>query len=161
VVKKVKSLPVRAGESADLAVFSLGVAEAVAGTGRTLTSEQMLGGLKARIEPIRPSAVYRLWVTLVAVVMVLLPLFYIGFGDTLVYPFEYVQDDITLARFIVPTLPDEHDIGALLQASEEALERLRAVYARSLGGVAVMVEDVERALGLPGIEFPAAENETT
>jgi len=74
-------------------------------------------------------------------------------GDSVVYPFEHAEENITLARFALPTLPDTNDIGGLLQASHEALDRLGALYVRALGRIAVTAEEVECALGLPPIEF--------
>jgi hypothetical protein len=74
----VKSVRARGGELADIGVGSPDVTEADAVTVRTLTSKQILGAFGAKIEPIRASIVYRTWVVIVAVVMFLLPLIYVG-----------------------------------------------------------------------------------
>ena len=70
-------------------------------------------------------------------------------GDTLSYPFEHAQEDATLARFALPRVPESDNIGELLQATHDALERLTTLYRRALGRLTVTAEEVERALGLP------------
>jgi Zn-dependent protease with chaperone function len=75
------------------------------------------------------------------------------FGDTIHYPFEHAQEDITLARFALPaSTPSKEDVVALLEASQGALDRLVALYTRALGRLAVTALEVERALGLPPLE---------
>jgi len=79
-------------------------------------------------------------------------------GDTIYYPFEHAQEEITLARFALPdTLPDRNDVAGLLNASQEAIDRLAGLYVRALGRLAVAAEEVERALGLPPIAVPPSE----
>jgi predicted Zn finger-like uncharacterized protein len=73
-------------------------------------------------------------------------------GDFLDYPFEHADDNVTLGKFIFPSLlPEKNDVGGLLQTSDEALDRLAGLYRRALGRLAVTVEEVERVLGLPPI----------
>ena len=72
-------------------------------------------------------------------------------GDTIDYPFEHAQEDVTLARFVVPSLPDKDDVVEVLQAGDEAIDRLGGLYT-ALGRLAVTAEEVERALGLPPLE---------
>lgn len=70
------------------------------------------------------------------------------------YPFEHAQYDITLARYVLPAVtPDKENLSALLDASGEAIERVVGLFQRSLGRLAVTAEEVEKALGLPAIEF--------
>ncbi|MGO9469567.1 MAG: M48 family metalloprotease [Isosphaeraceae bacterium] len=79
-------------------------------------------------------------------------------GDTIYYPFEHAQEDITLARFALPEiLPERNDVVGLLNVSAEAIERLSVLYVRVLGRLAVTAEEVERALGLPPISPPPSE----
>jgi len=74
-------------------------------------------------------------------------------GDTIDYPFDDAQEDVTLARFAFPALPvDKNDVDGLLRSSDGALRRLHGLYGRALGRLAVTVEEVEQALGLPPIE---------
>ncbi len=79
-------------------------------------------------------------------------------GDTIYYPFEHAEEDITLARFALPdALPDRNDVAGLLAASQEAIDRLSILYIRALGRLAVTAEEVERALGLAPIPLPQSE----
>ncbi len=59
-------------------VSARGVAEAAAPTGRTLTAREILAAFGGRIEPVRPTLLYRLWILIVAAVMVLLPMVYVA-----------------------------------------------------------------------------------
>ncbi len=79
-------------------------------------------------------------------------------GDTIFYPFEHAQENMTLARFVLPgTIPEKEDIDGLLQLSEAALDRLTGLYSRALGRLALTAEEVERVLGLSPIEFENAD----
>lgn len=55
-----------------------GVSDAAAATIKTLTPEQILASFGNAIEPVKPTPLYRLWVAIVAAVMVLLPVVYLG-----------------------------------------------------------------------------------
>jgi Zn-dependent protease with chaperone function len=70
-------------------------------------------------------------------------------GNAIDYPFEHADENVTLAKFAFPTLvPEKNDIGGLMNASGEALDRIAGLYRRALGRLAVTAEEVERALGL-------------
>ncbi len=76
------------------------------------------------------------------------------------YPFEHAQEDITLAQFAFShALPDKDDIGGLIQTSEEVINRLHGLYLRSLGRLALTAEMVEQALGLPPIEVAETDED--
>jgi Peptidase family M48 len=80
-------------------------------------------------------------------------------SDSLYYPFEHAQADITLSQFVFShALPDKNDIGALMEMSEEVINRLYGLYLRSLGRLAVTVEMVEEAMGLPPIEVAETDD---
>ena len=69
-------------------------------------------------------------------------------GDTIYYPFEHAQENVTLARFVLPDpIPPKEDIQGLLQLSEAALDRLLGLYSRVLGRLALTAEEVERVSG--------------
>jgi predicted Zn finger-like uncharacterized protein len=79
-------------------------------------------------------------------------------GDAIDYPFEHADENVTLAKFAFPPrLPEKDDIGGLLEASGEALDRVSGLYHRALGRLAVTAEEVERALGLPPIPVDAPD----
>jgi predicted Zn finger-like uncharacterized protein len=75
-------------------------------------------------------------------------------GGSLLYPFDHAQGDITLGRFVLPSVPDGNAVGDLLEVSESTMDRLTPLYARLMGRLSLAVEEVERALGLPPLEPP-------
>ena len=55
-------------------------------------------------------------------------------GDGIDYPFEHADENVTLGKFAFPALiPAKDDIGDLLGASGEAINRLAGLYGRALG----------------------------
>ncbi|MDG3004979.1 M48 family metallopeptidase [Paludisphaera mucosa] len=70
-------------------------------------------------------------------------------GDDLTYPFEASRPGISTADHVLPVVPDENDVGGLLQAAEQAGERLHRTYIRALSRLSAIVERVEARLGLP------------
>lgn len=68
----------RPGSLAGTSVGAAGVAQAAAPTRRPLDASQVLAAFGGRIEPVRPTLLYRLWILIVAAVMVLLPVAYIA-----------------------------------------------------------------------------------
>jgi predicted Zn finger-like uncharacterized protein len=76
--RKVKPRAARADQSPSTGPSAQGVREAAAPTRKTLSAAQILGAFGAAIEPFRPTALYRLWIVIVAGVMVLLPVLYVG-----------------------------------------------------------------------------------
>ena len=76
--KKAKAARVRAEALPGVGISAKGVTEAAAPTRRTMTPKQILAAFEGQIEPVRPTILYRLWVAIVAGVMVLLPLAYVA-----------------------------------------------------------------------------------
>jgi predicted Zn finger-like uncharacterized protein len=76
--RRVKSVRARAESLPGVGVSARGVVEAAAPTRRTLTPKQVLAAFGGRIEPVRPTMLYRLWILIVAAVMVTLPLVYVA-----------------------------------------------------------------------------------
>jgi predicted Zn finger-like uncharacterized protein len=75
-------------------------------------------------------------------------------GDTIFYPFEHAQDNVTLARFVLAeAIPPKENVQGLLEMSEAALDRILGLYSRVLGRLALTAEEVERVLGLAPIEI--------
>jgi predicted Zn finger-like uncharacterized protein len=73
-------------------------------------------------------------------------------GDAIAYPFEHASEGVSLGRFAFPpSIPARDDIGGLMEASGEAIDRLAQLHGRALGRLALAAEEVERALGLPPI----------
>ena len=76
--RKAKAVRARAEALPGVGVSARGVVEAAAPTRKTLTPRQVLAAFGGRIEPVRPTILYRLWILIVAAVMVLLPVVYIA-----------------------------------------------------------------------------------
>ncbi len=87
--KKARAVKVRSEALTGVGVTARGVADAAAPTRRKLTSKQILASFQGTIEPVRATFLYRLWIAIVAGVMVLLPLVYVAmialFAILLVY----------------------------------------------------------------------------
>ncbi len=79
-------------------------------------------------------------------------------GDSVAYPFEHAQEDVTLGQFAFPpVIPDKQDIGGLLEGSGEAVNRLAVLYRRALGRLVLTAEEVERTMGLAPIVVEETE----
>ncbi len=76
--RRVKPVKVRSEALTGAGAGAKGVADAAAPTRRTLTPKQVLASLEGTIEPVRATFLYRLWIAIVAGVMVLLPLVYLA-----------------------------------------------------------------------------------
>jgi hypothetical protein len=73
-------------------------------------------------------------------------------GDSVIYPFEHAQEEISLDRFALPIVPQGDALGDVIEAGGEAIERIGTLYRRVLGRLAVTAEEVERAVGLQPLE---------
>ena len=72
-------------------------------------------------------------------------------GDSVDYPFEHAREDMTLGRFLLPSVPHHNAITDLISAHDEAVEKAIGVYQRVLARLAVTAELVERTVGLKPI----------
>jgi hypothetical protein len=70
----------------------------------------------------------------------------------MLYPFDHARGEVTLGQFAISAVPDEKSIGELLEAAETVLDRLVPLYSRILGRLALAVEEVEHAAGLPELD---------
>ncbi len=65
-------------------------------------------------------------------------------GDTIDYPFEHVEEDITVGRFAFPALlPEKDEVAELLEVMA-AIKQLLGLYKRALGRLTVTAEEVRR-----------------
>jgi Zn-dependent protease with chaperone function len=74
------------------------------------------------------------------------------------YPFEHGAGKISLGEFMIPTVPDRKEVGDVMNASEQAIDRLERFYFRANGAVMKIAGQVEAAIGL-GMPAAAARNE--
>jgi Zn-dependent protease with chaperone function len=76
--RRAKAVRPRAESLPGVGVSARGVAAAAAPTTRTLTAPEILAAFGGRIEPVRPTLLYRAWILIVALVMVTLPVVYVA-----------------------------------------------------------------------------------
>lgn len=97
--KKAKAARVREEGLPGIGISAKGVIEAAAPTRRTMTPKQVLAAFGGEIEPVRPTPLYRLWVAIVAVVMVLLPALYVAIIGLVVAGLVYhAVNDVTILK---------------------------------------------------------------
>ena len=76
------------------------------------------------------------------------------------FPFEHADGALTMAQYMVPKLPEQEDLGAVLSATEKLLESYFYVYFRSIGTLATIAQRVEEVLGLaPQADPPPVPSE--
>ena len=82
-------------------------------------------------------------------------------GDLLDYPFEHAEESISLAKYVLAVIPPRDEVGLLIHAASDALDRMFATYGRALGRLTHAAEEVERILGFPPIpsEPPPEDDE--
>ena len=74
------------------------------------------------------------------------------------YPLEHSGENLTIASFAVETLPPVDDIGTLVERAHETPQRLGVLHFRILGRLAMLIEKVEKVLGLPPMPEPPEDN---
>jgi Zn-dependent protease with chaperone function len=70
------------------------------------------------------------------------------------YPFDHAQAEMTLRVYALPQIPDEHDLGGLVQVTELMQSRLISIQARLFARLARAAEKVEEAIGMPPLPEP-------
>ena len=73
------------------------------------------------------------------------------------YPYEHAEGRVSLARFAVPRVYTEQQVGELQGASETALEACFGLYMRVMCDLVARAEAIESDLGLPPLPEPAEE----
>ena len=73
------------------------------------------------------------------------------------YPFEHVERGTSWAAVLVPSRPREGDANAHLEAGDIARDRIRSLYFRAVGHLAVVAERVECILGFEPLPIPPDE----
>ncbi|MCZ7645626.1 MAG: M48 family metalloprotease [Planctomycetota bacterium] len=80
-----------------------------------------------------------------------------GCFDESPYPFDHAKKDMTLRTYLLPAVPGEEQLGDVLRAAQEFLEKLAGLYFRLLQGLVAAAEQAEAAAGLP--PFPEVPEE--
>ncbi len=74
------------------------------------------------------------------------------------YPFDHARGEISIADYILAELPDHENLGAYFEASETMSTTLARLYSRTLGGLCLIAEQVEKAVGLPPLPNVEADD---
>ncbi len=75
--------------------------------------------------------------------------------QSVLYPFDHVEEGITVSKYLIQTLPPPDYPGAVDGALSYAANEGLKVSARSVGRLCVIAETTETALGLPLGEAPS------
>jgi hypothetical protein len=73
------------------------------------------------------------------------------------YPFDHASGPIALSKYLLRSLPDSEDLGAVLQAGADIQQGFQMVYFRALGVLALAAEELEGAMGLKPLSLPKDE----
>ncbi len=71
------------------------------------------------------------------------------------YPYDHAHGSISIADYLIETLPEQTDIHALYNCSEQCIGHYMVLYHRLLGCIAITGEAVEEACHLPHIIYPS------
>ncbi|MHC4875867.1 MAG: M48 family metallopeptidase [Planctomycetota bacterium] len=77
--------------------------------------------------------------------------------DHQAYPFDHARGDISIASYVLTELPHNDDLGGYFEAAEAMSSTLLRLYSRTLGGLCLIAERVETAIGLETLPQPEAE----
>ena len=66
------------------------------------------------------------------------------------YPFDHAQGDLTVAQYAIEKIPSHEEIGDVISAAGEALDRLFGLQSRILGQLVALAEKVEAVVADPG-----------
>lgn len=75
------------------------------------------------------------------------------------YPLEHSRQGLTLDADVCQSIPAAHDIGALMSAAIDAMERATHLYPRLLGRLALVAERIEKLAGLSPLPEPPRTEE--
>lgn len=64
------------------------------------------------------------------------------------YPYQHAEKQITLAGYLIPTMPVKDELGSVFNASHQAVDSAFNLYAKLLSDLVFRAESVEAAVGL-------------
>ncbi|WP_397571792.1 M48 family metallopeptidase [Schlesneria sp. T3-172] len=70
------------------------------------------------------------------------------------YPFDHARADITLRDYALPHVPEEQDLGGLIDVAYQMQSRLTTIQLRLFARLARAAEKIEDALGMPALPEP-------
>jgi Zn-dependent protease with chaperone function len=70
------------------------------------------------------------------------------------YPFDHAQADMTLQEYAIPAVPDDNDVGEIMEVTSHLFEQLVKVQVRLFARLAAAAEKVEEAFGLERLPEP-------
>ncbi len=68
------------------------------------------------------------------------------------YPFKHGRGKHSIAAYCTEAAPSSEDLGSLLTAGGDMLDRLPSLLMRLMGQLAIAAENVEKVLGLPPVD---------
>ena len=77
------------------------------------------------------------------------------------YPYSHANKQMTLAGYLVPTVPSKDDYGSIFGATEQLVEGVFPLYTRLLGDFLFRAEAVEQVIGLPKLPDPSPDESAT
>ncbi len=76
------------------------------------------------------------------------------------YPYKHTERQMTLGRYLIPSVPIQDDLGSVFNASHQIVDGAFALYVRLLADLVFRAESVETALGLPKAAEPSTAEPT-
>lgn len=70
------------------------------------------------------------------------------------YPLDHAKGDISVGGYMLEDLPAMDDLGGIFEAGQSVVETLMVLYARLVGRLVVIAEEVEKLLGLEPLPEP-------
>jgi Peptidase family M48 len=77
--------------------------------------------------------------------------------EALDYPFDHAAGQMSVAKFLLTTVPSPREVGAIFEAADEVLKKLMELSARALNRLCVIAEAVEADHGYQPLPAPTAD----
>ncbi len=75
------------------------------------------------------------------------------------YPFDHARKDISVGAYVIAEMPQEEDLGGILDAADALVRTLPHLRARIVGRLCQVAEEVEKVLGLEPLPEPLKEEQ--
>ena len=75
------------------------------------------------------------------------------------YPFDHIEKDMTLGKYLIPEIPNKDDLGAIYDTGGHCLDACVQLLIRCYGRLAWFVEQVETAAGLKPLPDPPEKDD--
>jgi len=75
------------------------------------------------------------------------------------YPFDHAQADMTLQEYAIPAVPEDNDVGGIMECTSHLFDQLVKVQVRLFARLAAAAEKVEEAFGLERLPQPKDDDD--